>query len=100
MFNPKDYVNYAHKDAPKGPRFVGMANEPVPEWAVDIKVGDPGLNKLGLFHHVSDQYVDFTAAPLDHPQDPKEIIKVMRFRQLWGRFHSDKEALEFIEMLK
>lgn len=100
MFNPKDYLNYAHKDAPNGPRFVGMANEPVPVWAVDVREGNPGINALGLPCHFSDQFLKFEARSTDQPQSPDEVRKMLRFRELWERLGSNQAALDFINMLK
>jgi len=100
MVNPKDYVNYAHVDSPKGSRFVAMAVTPIPEWAVDVQEGHPGINPLGLFDHPSDQYLDFKANPMDQSQSPEELRKMLRFRELWERLGSDEAALEFINMLK
>jgi hypothetical protein len=52
---PMKEVSYAHRDAPNGTRFIGMANDKIPVWAVDVKPHDSSMvNWMGLPIHPTD----------------------------------------------
>jgi len=91
-------VTYAHKDDPKGQRFLDIkigsegSRGCYPDWAVDVKDVDPCLNARGLPYHATDTYIHWTE------RDP--VTKMKELREAYDALtKGDKSLIEHLETL-
>ncbi len=90
MADEAQYENYAHKNHPKGPRYVGIKGH-TPAWAIDVQDGDGKIyNHLGLEVHVTDEYVHWS----EQPVEAKKLMLDMR--AIWDRAEADRVMPEMV----
>lgn len=87
------HVTYAHRNDPTGVRYLSMAEDPVPVWAVDVQPDDGApKNWLGYPHHPTDNLLE------GHHGD--KLADMKRFRAAYDLIASQgPEHVAALEML-